>query len=248
MEETGPKTDVAYWEGQYGRPPRMRLPSSLWVGTKNFKRLLAREVAPGARVLEIGFAPGKYLAWVAKVLGARVAGVDFAENGIATARRLFSALGIEGDLRHEDVFQTTFPPGSFDLVYSLGVIEHFDDPRPLVRIHASLLAPGGTALIAIPNYRGLYGSIQRRFDVASLAIHNLDIMTVDALADLAPRDLVSRVEVYRFGRLLPGLISFHRRWPAPAAAAAVAALNLAGLMQPFDVGALCPWLVLHMHR
>jgi hypothetical protein len=44
------------------------------------------------------------------------------------------------------------------------------------------------------------------------------------------------------------LISFHRRWPAPLAAAALACLNLAGLLQPVDIAPLCPWLVLRMER
>jgi 2-polyprenyl-3-methyl-5-hydroxy-6-metoxy-1,4-benzoquinol methylase len=247
-DPSGPKTDVGHWEVQHRRQPRMRLPSRLWVGTGNFERLLRQEVSPGARVLEIGFAPGKQLAWLAKTLGARVAGVDFAANGVETARKLFHALAIDGDLRCEDAFHTTQPPGSFDVVYSIGVIEHFDDPRPLVRIHASLLAPGGRALIAIPNYRGVYGLVQRHFDQENLAIHNLGIMSTSALAELAPRDLVAKVETFPFGRLTPGLLSFDSRWPRLPATLAMAALNLVGLLQPFDVGVLCPWLVLRMEK
>ena len=50
------------------------------------------------------------------------------------------------DLRVEDFLQTTFPVRSFDLVCSLDVIEHFEDPRPMVRKHVELLKLGGKAI------------------------------------------------------------------------------------------------------
>ena len=77
-------------------------------------------------------APGKLLAWVAANLKADVAGLDYSEIGLATARRLFDALHLSADFRCEDLRQTTFAPESFDVVLSIGVIEHFDDPRGVV--------------------------------------------------------------------------------------------------------------------
>ena len=49
--------------------PRMRLPSLLVASTRNLQRLLSTLVAPGMNVLAIGFATGKQLAYVAKILG-----------------------------------------------------------------------------------------------------------------------------------------------------------------------------------
>lgn len=200
------------------------------------------------RFLEVGCAPGKTLAWVARVLGARVAGVDYSARGVAISRNLFRSLGVDGDLRCEDIFATTFEPGSFDVVFSAGVIEHFDDPREIVRSHVRLARPGGKAIITIPHYGGLYGHLQRHFDPANLALHNLTIMTADALRGLAPADLVTRATAYPAGRLSPWIVKFERRWPRLVARSVSHLLNGLGLVQPVEVRALCPTLVLECLR
>lgn len=241
-------TTQRYWERVHAGQPRMRLPSLLVTSTRNLQRLLSTLIAPGMNVLEIGFAPGKSLSYVAKVFGARVSGLDFSVQGVLFAKTLFERLGIPGDLRCEDVFATTFSPSTFDVVYSVGLIEHFDDPRPLVRRHVELLKPGGTALILIPNYRDLYGRLQHYFDPENLTIHNLNIMTCDALKALAPTDLLCEVETNRVGRLDPALVSPHKKWPAPIAKAFHLAFNAVGIVQPFDVLTLCPWIAMRVVR
>lgn len=248
LTRIGDKTDRSHWESTHQGDVRLGLPSPLNIATANTRRLLRRYVRAGHRVLEIGFAPGKQLAWVAAGLGAQVSGIDFSPPGIATARRLFSHLQLNGDLRCEDAFQTTFPKESFDVVYSLGVIEHFDDPAPLVRCHVDLLAPGGVAVIAIPNYGGLYGRLQRYFDPENLTIHNLSIMSPDSLRDVAPPDDAFTVRTFVEGRVSPWAVSWAHRWPRPLALAWQFGWNAAGLLQPFTVPALAPWLVLTIER
>ena len=238
-----------HWEAFHSaRKPRLRLPSRLVVATRNLHALLRRRVHPGMRVLEIGFAPGKHLAYVAKVLGARVTGIDYSQTGVAVACDLFKALAIEGDLRCEDVFASTVAPRTFDLVYSVGVIEHFADPSDLVRRHVELLRPGGSALILIPNYRDVYGRVQGALDPANLLIHNLDIMTPAALSALAPCDLVVGARVFRTGRLDPSQLSLHRRLRPAFARCAHLLLTALGQVQPLEIEALCPWLALELTR
>jgi len=241
-------TTKGHWESAWAAPPRWKLPSPLFVTTRNMQRILRPAVRPGMRVLELGCAPGKILAWVAARLNASVAGLDYSERGITWARTLFDALHIPADLRCEDVFATTFAPASFDVVYSSGLIEHFDDPRAIVRTHVSLVKPGGTAIIAIPDYGGIYGRLQRWLDPENLAIHNLRIMSRDALMQLAPRDLSGAVRAYRAGRLSPWQLSLDRKLPAPLGRAASYALNGVGLLQPADIGPLCPLLVVEITR
>lgn len=134
------------------------------------------------------------------------------------------------------------------MVLSVGVVEHFDDPRAVVQDHLRLVKPGGIALITVPNYRGIYGVIQRYFDAENLLVHNLDIMTCDALAALVPSHDVARVRTYWTGRLSPWVISFSKRWPASVARAISYLANAAALLQPVDIAPLCPMLVLEVTR
>lgn len=242
------KTTREYWEAVHSTKARLRLPSGLLVSTQNLRRLLKAHIRPQMHVLEIGCAPGKQLAWVAKVLKAKVSGVDFSRWGIEFSRQLFKALDIEGDLRCEDILSSSFDAESFDVVYSTGVIEHFEKPEIIVRQHVKWLKKNGVALLAIPNYGGTYGKFQRYFDPENLLIHNLKIMSCDGLARLAPVDLTTEIEVFRAGRVDPWLINFHKKWPEPLAKALSYIFNGLGVVQPFDVAPLCPWLVLRLVR
>jgi 2-polyprenyl-3-methyl-5-hydroxy-6-metoxy-1,4-benzoquinol methylase len=248
MHDANRKTTVDHWDGAWQACIRLRLPSSLDVGTRNAMRLLRRYVKPGMHVLEIGFAPGKLLSWTAAVLGASVAGLDYSATGMRTATELFKSLGLKGDLRCEDLFDTTFEPGSFDFVCSFGLIEHFDDPREIVRRHVMLTKPGGVIVITIPNYGGLYGRIQRHFNAENLDLHNLKIMNPVALSKLAPLDALAEVQAFEYGRMSPWLTSFDKKYPRLLARGLSVTLNGIGLLQPFDLKPLSPLIVLKMMR
>jgi 2-polyprenyl-3-methyl-5-hydroxy-6-metoxy-1,4-benzoquinol methylase len=239
------KVSRVYWEGTH-KQPRWRLPSKLDVGVGNILRLLSSHVQRGMRVLEIGCAPGKHLAYLAKVRGARVCGLDYSEPGIANSQELFQRLGLEAEFHCEDLHQSTFPERSFDVVYSLGVVEHFQNPKPAIESHLAMAKPGGVVLITVPNYGGLYGRIQRYFDPENLGIHNLDITSPAELRRLAPAEMLEDVEVFRSGRLSPWIINFEKQWPAPIARVVSRTLNVLGLLQPFEIGPLCPLILLKM--
>ena len=241
-------TTVDHWEEAWAAGVRLRLPSRWICSTRDLQRLLNRHVRPGGRVLEVGCAPGKILAWLAAVHLCDVSGLDYSDRGIATARRLFTALELRADLRCEDLRAATFEPSSFDLVYSVGVIEHFEDPRDVVARHVAFVRPGGTALMIVPNYGGIYGRLQRYFDGENLGLHNLRIMTLSALASLAPTAEVGGVRTYLCGRVSPWLISLDKRWPRSLARAVAYFTNAAALVQPIDIGPLCSMLVLEIMR
>jgi SAM-dependent methyltransferase len=199
------------------------------------------------QALEIGCAPGKILAWAAKILRAEVSGIDFSSQGIDNSRRLFLHLGIAGDLRCEDIFETSFAEGSFDCVFSCGMIEHFNDPKKLIEIHVKLLKSGGKALILIPNLAGIYGRLQRYFDPKVLALHNLDIMNPTSLIALAPKQPVTNVRSYVFGRPM-AMFTLGKKVPNRLARALTLFLNVFGHLHPCDIKALCPLIVLEMTR
>jgi 2-polyprenyl-3-methyl-5-hydroxy-6-metoxy-1,4-benzoquinol methylase len=61
----------------------------------------------------------------------------------------------------QDILAISYPPNSFDTVFSLETIEHVTDPSRAVRELARVLRPGGHLFLTTPNYlgvRGLYRS------------------------------------------------------------------------------------------
>jgi len=241
------KVAADYWRSTHFQP-RWRLPSRLNISTNNLLRVITEYTRPGMRVLEIGCAPGKYLAYLAKVQKATVCGVDYSEPGVAFSRRLFSKLNLPGEFRCENIFTTTLPEASFDLVYSLGVIEHFEDARAIVQKHLFLTKPGGRVVITIPNFGGVYARLERHFSPELLSMHNLQLMSCQALLQLT-RDLEAcEATAYRSGHLSPWILNFEKKWPAALAKATSFSLNALGLVQPFDIGPLCPLLVLTMKK
>lgn len=105
---------------------------------------IAAAVAPPARLLEIGCARGVF-AHLAKGRGYDVTVTDRNPHGVAYAIRHFGLSGTAG--RFEDVDLA----GPFTIVASFDVIEHVPDPAAFLSRVASLLAPGGIAVIGTPD-------------------------------------------------------------------------------------------------
>lgn len=145
-----------------------------------FERVLAdalgrhARVDAGDRVIEIGCAPATWLGFYAEQFGARVAGIEYTAHGAELSRRNLAALGIDGEIVHDDFFDVD--PSPHDLVLSLGFIEHFDDLEGTFAHHAAFVGPGGRLVLGVPNYRGLMGLLQRLGDPAHLAMHNTKAM------------------------------------------------------------------------
>jgi SAM-dependent methyltransferase len=176
---------------------------------------------------------------------AQACGVEYAENSHKVTVDLFQTAHIPADIRREDFMQTTFEPGSFDVVYSFGVIEHFTDPRPMVEKHFSMLRPGGTAIITVPHFGAGYGWLAQRMDRENYDIHNVNIMSEAGMLALAPEG--SQARSYRHGRLSPWPLPWGK-FPRVIATPLCYGLSALALLQPFKIPALCPWLVLEIKR
>ena len=75
----------------------------------------------------------------ARRAGAEIVGMDVsAAIDVAAAREADGA-----DFVQADLLEPPFAPDSFDLVYSLGVVHHLEDPLAGVRSLARLVRPGG---------------------------------------------------------------------------------------------------------
>jgi len=102
----------------------------------------------GGKVLEIGCGIGTDLRQFAKN-GAIVAGVDLTDKGIELAKRGFNVMGLDGNLLVADAEDLPFMNGTFDYVYSFGVLHHTPDTQKAVDEVYRILKDGGTFTIAL---------------------------------------------------------------------------------------------------
>ncbi|APW60873.1 class I SAM-dependent methyltransferase [Paludisphaera borealis] len=101
----------------------------------------------GKFVLDGGCGMGRYLR-VAAGRGARlIVGIDLSQ-AVDAARELTAGLA-EVAIARGDLLRPPFAAGSFDLIYSIGVIDHTPDPRSAFLELARLLKPGGRIAIWI---------------------------------------------------------------------------------------------------
>jgi ubiquinone/menaquinone biosynthesis C-methylase UbiE len=104
--------------------------------------------ANGKRVLEIGCGAGADGVMFAKY-GAEYTGVDLTETAVDTTRRHFGVLGLRGTFQVENAERLSFSEGSFDFVYSHGVLHHTPHPNVAFREVYRVLKPGGKAVLML---------------------------------------------------------------------------------------------------
>jgi SAM-dependent methyltransferase len=131
---------------------------------------------PQLSILEIGGAPGQYLAYMHRYFGYAVHCLDYSAVGCQKAEENLRLLGIPAQVYNRDLFAPDVDLPPFDIVYSLGVIEHFADLPAVVERHLRLLKPGGTLLLGVPNFGGIYHGFLRRLAPHLLSQHNLAAM------------------------------------------------------------------------
>ena len=108
----------------------------------------------GLKVLEVGVGAGSDHVRFARA-GAECTGVDLSEVSLATTRRRFELEGLHSDLRVADAEHLPFADGTFDVVYSWGVIHHTPDtPRAAAEI-LRVLRPNGRFTVMVYNRHSL---------------------------------------------------------------------------------------------
>ena len=102
----------------------------------------------GHDVLEIGGGLGTDLAQFA-ANGATVTDVDLAAGHLQLAEENFRLRGLAGRFIHHDAERLPFPDGSFDLVYSNGVLHHTPNTAAVVAEILRVLRNGGRAIVML---------------------------------------------------------------------------------------------------
>jgi tocopherol O-methyltransferase len=113
----------------------------------NMNRVLAAAIGiqPGQRILDAGCGVGGSAIWLATTFGAEVVGITPVRSQVDRAWRHARAQGVADRVTFEqqDYRHTSFPDGSFDVVWALESVCHAPDKPAVLQEAQRLLRPGG---------------------------------------------------------------------------------------------------------
>jgi SAM-dependent methyltransferase len=168
------------------------------------------EGARGKRVLEIGVGMGTDFVRFARA-GANMTGVDLTQRSIDLVTRRLELERLEGNVRVADAEALPFEDGSFDRVYSWGVLMVTPDTPRAVQEAIRVLRPGGelcamvyarrswVALGLWARYALLVGRPRR--SLADVVANHMESPGMKAYTEREVRDLFTGLEELRIERV-----------------------------------------------
>lgn len=160
---TQPEGWLRYWQEHLKLPKRFnsKSPASRCIAKELTRHLAGCE---DKLFVELGCCPGKWMAFVHDTFGLNVSGIDYLDVGIDLTSRNLTALGVPYDNLWTGDIIGFDPPLRFDVVFSKGLVEHFEDLDLLLGKHILWLKPGGIAIIVVPHFTGCLGYLQAWMD------------------------------------------------------------------------------------
>ena len=112
-------------------------------GYKTYRNKLLRELEGITTSLEVGFGDGRWIKLL-REKGIHAYGIDILKNA-ALQLKSEGAAPVVADARG-----LPFKDNIFDLVYSFGVVEHFENTEKAIEEHVRVANPGGKIIITVP--------------------------------------------------------------------------------------------------
>ena len=156
------------------------------------------DVRPGERVLDVGCFTGDLLQILAS-RGANVHGLELQPEAVAIATERIGPRVYQADVHGE-----TFPPGPYDVITMMGLIEHVLDPRSFVRRAHQLLSPGGRLYLQTPNARSWVARLMVGRWPPLAPIEHVYLLSAASMRMLLEREGFADVRTRAHVKKLPG--------------------------------------------
>ncbi len=209
-----------FYEGVYKKGERSHYTQfRLQTGavTEEFAAVLSACPWKGKTVLDVGCGTGELCARIAAKGAAKVIGVDYAKDGIDEAKRKYRAKNLSFLCKNIKGVK-----GKFDVIVSVGTLEHMDNPLATLKHLKKLLAPGGIMVLTSPNWLNVRGLILQTlrflFDapITLADIHYLGPKDFEQWAKVLRMDLEWKTVDQDLGSGKKLIADLQRRLPAVA--------------------------------
>ena len=132
-------------------------------GAGVFGRMLDEQIPHACKILEVGCGTGQMTNFLAMRWGRSAIGADLCMNSLRLASDFRDRFGIvNAHFVQINLFRPPFPPASFDVVFSNGVLHHTSDCHGAFRAIAPLVKPGGVIMVGLYNRLGRLPTLWRR--------------------------------------------------------------------------------------
>jgi SAM-dependent methyltransferase len=170
------------------------------IGNPNFEDLII-DFPKSADFIEIGGFPGFYSIYFKKRFNYNVHLLDyFIIPEIIKKMELINEIPVGSINIIKDDFFSFQSEKKFDIVFSYGFIEHFEDTKEVIKRHVSILSGGGKLLIVLPNLKGMSGWFLKLTDKELFDKHNLTSMDLSLLFQICKEVELKNIEVMYYGK------------------------------------------------
>jgi cyclopropane fatty-acyl-phospholipid synthase-like methyltransferase len=153
--------DVGYWEDAW---KNVRIPAERKAkGIHEIHHILKKILPAGKlKLIEIGCAPGSWLAYFHNCFHYSISGIEYAPKAYEKTVENLKILNIPGAIHQANFFEFDHEP--YDVVFSTGFIEHFENVAPVIQKIVNLCAfNGGYVVTIIPSMQGINWWISKTF-------------------------------------------------------------------------------------
>jgi 2-polyprenyl-3-methyl-5-hydroxy-6-metoxy-1,4-benzoquinol methylase len=166
-------------------------------------------------VIELGCGGSSYLPYLQKKYkNFQIYGIDKSLKGCKSTLIVLNEDAFSGCIVCGDIFQTPFNK-KFDIVFSVGLIEHFDKPDSILEKHVELLKPGGILICIVPNFLGFQGKFYKlnvwKKNTADIWYTNnfiwgIRVITISEMKTWFKNMDLQDIKVHPFGGFFPVLL------------------------------------------
>ena len=170
----------------YGFPPPPLKTYKRRLNSENFvvKKIIGKHISS---FLEFGSGFGNIALTISSITNSKGICVDMDQEDISTLNKLAQILNLHCKGLIGDVLKMDFPEESFDVIYSLEVLEHIEDIKLLLELSFKWLRPGGRFIFQTPfHYKIMpdetehqFGHVRNGFNEYEFEIINNGLFSFD---------------------------------------------------------------------